>query len=220
MRSPIRLILIAIVLTGVAGGLDAEATRSSREIVLKWNRVLQNTLAPPGNPLTPRLYAMMHIAMFDAVNAIERTFEPYRVRLQRGTGGSPEAAAAQAAHDVLVALNPAATATYDAALAQDLGRRPSQFVRRDARLGAHVATAVLAWRDHDGWDVRQAPPYGEPPLPGPWQPTPPANAPGRVPPISQQALTKGPPLCPKEFSVHNGSPSLKRPRYVRLCSTQ
>ena len=59
---------------------------------------------------------MMHIAMFDAVNAIEREFDPYRVRLPRSAGGSPEAAAAQAAHDVLTALIPASTATYDAAL--------------------------------------------------------------------------------------------------------
>ena len=53
----------------------------------------------------------MHIAMFDAINTLEREFEPYRVRLKHGSGGSPEAAAAQAAHDVLVALNPGATAT-------------------------------------------------------------------------------------------------------------
>lgn len=151
-------------------------THSSPAVVLKWNQVLQNTLLPPGNPLTPRSYAMMHIAMFDAVNAIEREFEPYRVRLQR-VGGSPDAAAAQAAHDVLVALNPSATPTYDAALAEDLGERPSGFVLRGAQVGARVAKEVLAWRQNDGWIVAQVPPYSEPPFPGRWQPTPPANAP-------------------------------------------
>ena len=89
-----------------ATGFEAGATHSSPAVVLKWNQVLQDTLAAPGNPLTPRFYAMMHIAMFDAINAIEREFEPYRVRLRPWAGGSPDAAAAQAAHDVLVVTQP------------------------------------------------------------------------------------------------------------------
>jgi hypothetical protein len=56
---------------------------------------------------------MMHIAMFDPVNAIERASEPYRVRLRPGWGGSSKAATAQAAHDVLVALNPSAAPAHD-----------------------------------------------------------------------------------------------------------
>src|SRR5688572_18059648 len=97
---------LAVALT--AGPRDVEATHSSPAVVLKWNQLLQSTLPQPGNPLSPRYYAMMHIAMFDAVNAIEREFEPYRVRVRPGWGGSTRAAAAQAAHDVLVALNPSA----------------------------------------------------------------------------------------------------------------
>ena len=58
--------------------------------------------------------------MFDAINTFEREFEPYRVRL-RHTGGSAEAAAAQAAHDVLVAINPMANG--------DLRRRTRQPYR-------------------------------------------------------------------------------------------
>jgi hypothetical protein len=117
---------------------------------------------------------MAHIAMFDAVNAIEREFQPYRVRL-RFAFGSPDAAAAQAAHDVLVAINPGATATYDAALARQLGQDPSGYVKRGAAVGAHVAKEVLAWRQDDGWVVSPFPAYAEPLLPGRWQPTPPNN---------------------------------------------
>ena len=73
-----------------ATGFEARATHSSPAVVLKWNQLLQNTLAAPGNPLTPRFYAMMHIAMFDAINAIEREFEPYRVRLRPRAGGSTD----------------------------------------------------------------------------------------------------------------------------------
>ena len=156
---------------------DAQATRSTVSVVLEWNQLLNDTLPAPGGVGTPRFYAMTHIAMFDAINAIEREFEPYRIRLRWG-GGAPEAAAAQAAHDVLVAINPnpAAVAAYDAALARQIGSHPSGFVRRGAELGARVADEILAWRQNDGWVVPTFPPYAEPLLPGRWQPTPPSNA--------------------------------------------
>ena len=77
---------------------------------------------------------------------------------------------------MLVAINPGATAMYDAALARQLGDHPSGFVRRGAAVGARVAKEVLAWRQNDGWVVSPFPPYSEPPLPGRWQPTPPNNA--------------------------------------------
>ena len=168
---------LVVALTAAAGHtIEATHSSSSAAVVLKWNQLVQSTLAQPGNPLSPRFYAMTHIAMFDAINAIEREFEPYRVRLRPGLGGSTTAAAAQAAHDVLVALNPGSAGTYDEALAADLGDQPSGFVRRGAEIGAHVAREILAWRQNDGWVVSAFPPYSEPPLPGRWQPTPPANA--------------------------------------------
>jgi len=156
-------------------GRELHASDSTADIVVEWNQILQETLPTPHNVLTPRYFAMTHIAMFDAINTIERQFEPYRVRLRSWGGGSPEAAAAQAAHDVLVTINPAAAATYDAALARQLGKRPSGHVRRGAELGARVAAEILAWRQTDGWVVSPFPAYAEPPLPGRWQPTPPNN---------------------------------------------
>jgi hypothetical protein len=159
----------------LAPAAGAERTRGAApDIVFEWNQILQDTLPTPHGVLTPRFFALTHIAMFDAINAIEREFEPYRVRLRHG-GGSPEAAAAQAAHDVIVALNPSAAAIYDAALARQLGPDPSGYVRRGASVGGHVAAEVLAWRQNDGWIVSPFPPYVEPLLPGRWQPTPPNN---------------------------------------------
>jgi hypothetical protein len=147
------------------------ATGSNASVVFEWNQILQDSFPAQGVG-TVRPFSMTHIAMFDAINAIEREFEPYRVRL-RHSGGSPQAAAAQAAHDVLVTLNPAAAATYDAALARQLGSDPSGFVRRGAAIGARVAKEILAWRQNDGWIVSPPPPtYVEPKLPGRWQPTP------------------------------------------------
>jgi hypothetical protein len=169
------LIATTLLLTVAApAGRHVQATGRSADIVFEWNQLIQNTVPSPQGVLTPRYFAMAHIAMFDAVNAIEREFEPYHVRLRWG-GGSPEAAAAQAAHDVLVAINPAAVAAYDAALARQLGANPSGFVRRGAAIGARVAKEIVEWRKTDGWVVSPFPAYSEPLLPGRWQPTPPNN---------------------------------------------
>ena len=152
-------------------GHALHATTSSASVVFEWNQILQDSFPTQGVG-TVRPFSMTHIAMFDAINAIEREFEPFHVRLQH-TGGSAEAAAAQAAHDVLVTLNPGGAATYDAALARQLGPRPTGFVRNGAAIGARVAKQVLAWRQNDGWIVSPPPaPYVEPKVPGRWQPTP------------------------------------------------
>src|SRR5262245_37914401 len=114
-----RMIGTALTLALLApAGRHVFATGSTADVVVQWNQLVQDTVPVPHGVLTPRFFALAHIAMFDAVNAIEREFEAYRVRTHGA--GSAEAAAAQAAHDVLVAINPNATATYDAALAAQL----------------------------------------------------------------------------------------------------
>jgi hypothetical protein len=189
---------------------QARGRHSAARVALEWNQLLEDTLPPPGNPVTPRVYAMAHVAMFDAINAIEREFEPYRVRTRQG-GGSPDAAAARAAHDVLVAINPTAAVTYDAALAEELRHHPSGFVRAGAELGARVAQEILAWREHDGWVVSPFPVYSEPRVPGRWQPTPPAQASPafthlqQATPMALLSSTQYLPLPP---------PSLTSPRYA------
>jgi hypothetical protein len=173
-----RTILIAtiIALTLLAPRQDVAAKGSgSPNVLFEWNQLVQDTIPGGGGAGAPRFFALTHIAMFDAINAIEREFEPYHVRLRPATG-SPEAAAAQAAHDVLVVLNPGATAAYDALLQQQLGDKPNGFQRMGVKTGARVAAAVLAWRQNDGWIVPSFPPYTQPLLPGRWQPTPPANS--------------------------------------------
>jgi hypothetical protein len=166
--------LVVAVLAQPGPGVGARG-HSTADVVFEWNQLVQDTTPIPQNPLTPRFFSMAHIAMFDAINAIEREFTPYRVAVRHVGGGSPEAAAAQAAHDVLVRINPGSTAIYDAALLRRLGDKPSGYVRRGAELGARVAKEVLEWRQNDGWVVSPFPLYSEPPLPGRWQPTPPNN---------------------------------------------
>ena len=146
MRKTILLVRRWLVALTAAAGHDVAATHSSAAVVLKWNQLLQSTLPQPGNPLTPPL-------LRDDAHRDVRCDQRHRARVRAVSGpaaarvwGSAQAAAAQAAHDVLVALNPSAAAAYDAALAADLGERPSGFVRRGAEIGAHVAKEILAWR--------------------------------------------------------------------------
>ena len=90
-------------------------------VVLQWNRVLRETVLTPGQQpptvMPVRSYAMMHAAMFDAVNSIDGTHTPYLTDVPGTPNASIEAAAAQAAHDVLAALYPTRQAVFDAELA-------------------------------------------------------------------------------------------------------
>src|SRR5688572_29915626 len=81
----------------------AHAARA--DIVPDWNLITANALqtAKAGTGLAhSRIYAMVHGAMFDAVNAIDRRYHSYAADLKAVPGASPDAAAAVAAHTVLV----------------------------------------------------------------------------------------------------------------------
>jgi hypothetical protein len=149
--------------------------QGDREVVLEWNRLLEGTIPASAGPTLPRYYAMMHIAMFDAVNAIHGGYAPYRAKVLGSRIASADAAAAQAAHDVLVALLPAHTATYDAALnARIAGINPLRATHGSS-IGREVARQIVEWRATDGWATPQT--FTPPAVPGVWQPTPPAFAP-------------------------------------------
>ncbi len=78
------------------------------DMVLRWNAVALNAIraekTPP--PLAARNLAIVHVAIFDAVNAVARNYRPYAVDASPEPGASPAAAAAAAAHRTLVALYP------------------------------------------------------------------------------------------------------------------
>jgi hypothetical protein len=137
------------------------------------------TVSTPGqHPPTimpVRSYAMMHAAMFDAVNSIDGTYTPYLTDVPGSPNASLEAAAAQAAHDVLAALYPTRLAVFDAELAASLEGVEEYRAQQGIRIGQIVAERLLATRAGDGWNVTP-PSYTLPPTPGNWQPTPPGNA--------------------------------------------
>ena len=137
--------------------------------VLYWNQVMLNTL-PPSQAI--RSYAMMNIAVYDAVNAASGYQSHIYTNGVSTPGGDSRAAAAQAAHDVLVAVNPGAAAQYDAALTASLDLVANGAAKTNGVLtGQAYAAAIVAGRASDGaFDPVTYTPSG---LPGRYAPTPP-----------------------------------------------
>ena len=91
-----------------------------------WNTAALNAIrrgkTPP--PVASRALAILHASIYDAVNGISRTHEPYRVQSTVPSSASKEAAATAAAHQVLVALFPGDAGTFDALYAVTLATVP------------------------------------------------------------------------------------------------
>lgn len=131
--------------------------------VIQWNKNLLVIVRTPGaQPATvhpTRSFAMMHAAIYDAVNAIDRTHAPYLVK----TDGVPkhasqEAAAAAAAHEVLVALYPLSKNELDTDLQQSLATiGSSKEVNDGLRVGQDVGARIVALRSTDGSDAPAVP---------------------------------------------------------------
>lgn len=155
------------------------------DVVTAWNAAaLEAVRAVRENPpRATRAMAIEHIAIFDAVNGIQRTHRPYHVAELAPAGASLEAAIAAAGFTTLSAwfTNANVIATnlqplYEAQLAAV----PDGQARTDGiAWGRSVAQAILALRADDGWNV--AVPYTPSGLKGRWKPTPPAYAPFLLP---------------------------------------
>src|SRR5262245_31585998 len=147
----------------------------SADMVLRWNEVLLDAVRADRTapPLAARDMAIVHVAIYDAVNAIDPTHEPYADSRQGPRDASPEAAVAAAANRTLRELFPAQQPTFDAELAASLDAIPDgPAENKGVALGQSVAQHILALRRHDGADVVVNYTLGT--EPGDWQPTPPA----------------------------------------------
>jgi hypothetical protein len=145
--------------------------------VVQWNRILLAIVrTPTAQPATihpTRSFAMMHAAIYDAVNAIDKSHRPYAVRLSHvSPSASQNAAAAAAAHDVLVALYPQFQADLDAQLQASLAMASGPDEDEGARVGQIAAAAILALRQNDG-SATPPLPYEFGQNPGDYQSTPP-----------------------------------------------
>lgn len=139
----------------------SSADPPGRDAVMDWNSVAlevvaedhSGTFGPPsqGGPVrTARALAIVHAAVFDAVNSIEPQHTPYLLS-HPGQGASIDAAAATAAHDTLIALYPDQAAELDAELSAYLAVIPDgQSKARGIALGRLVAKKMLKEREDDG----------------------------------------------------------------------
>ncbi len=134
-----------------ATGLAAPPARA--DVVSDWNEraVAAGYTARVSPDMHSRNMAIVHIAVFEALNSITPRFAPYRARLQVEPGASSEAAAAAAAHHALVRLFPEQARELDAALQATLAALPAgPATAAGLRLGEQAAAAMLAERGNDG----------------------------------------------------------------------
>lgn len=154
----------------------------SGDVVLQWNDVLLDAIRAERTapPYAARNMAIVHTAVYDAVNAIGGGSTPYLDGRRGPKDAAPEAAAAAAAHGTLVALYPARKAAFDAALASSLAVVPNgSGENKGVALGRSVAQHALASRRNDGADAVVA--YTPGTEADDWQPTPGAFAPALLP---------------------------------------
>src|SRR6266404_5655766 len=141
--------------------------RQGLDSLHRWNTIAINASGLDHTPVAPgenrvfgeqfgpgrasRAMAIVHIAIFDAVNAIAGGYRSYGGLPLAPRGTSMRAAIAQAAHDTLVALFPSQTGSFDARLEEDLGSIQDAVARgKGIDLGHRAAAAILALRAGDG----------------------------------------------------------------------
>jgi hypothetical protein len=171
MRTLIHALTITITAVLAAQPIAHTARVPHTDAVLEWNAIMVATVRTE-NPFSQgRLAAITQLAVFEAVNAITGRYAPYVGTLTAPADTSPEAAVAAAAHTVLTAYLPSATATLDAARASSLARIADGPARDNGiAVGEAAAAAVIANRSGDG----ATPPEFHLPAtadPGEWQPT-------------------------------------------------
>ncbi|MCC7044600.1 MAG: phosphatase PAP2 family protein [Acidobacteria bacterium] len=163
------------VLTTIVLGTTAGTARA--DVVTDWNLV---TFATAPGPQQLRALAMVHLAMFDAVNSIERRYTAYLSMPDAAPGTSAEAAAAGAAYGVLVRLYPASVVALNAALDASLATVPDgPSEAAGVALGDQVAAAIYVERQGDNM-LSPNPQYVPLPGPGKYQFTPNATNTGNI----------------------------------------
>jgi hypothetical protein len=137
----------------ISGALALSATAARGDVIMDWNAKADAIAVEKQllNAANARGQAMLHIAMFEAVNAIDRRYAPYKLNLTADRTTSREAAAAAAAYDVLLALHPDKKSDLDATLAASLaGIADNEAKSKGIELGKQAAAGIIALRANDG----------------------------------------------------------------------
>jgi len=147
-----------------------QAPKNALDSIHRWNQIaidasgLDHTPVAPGELRTfgeqlgpgraSRAMAIVHIAIFDSVNAVLGGYQSYSGIPKAKGPISLDAAVAQAAHDTLSALYPSQAAKFDSFLAGDLAAVHSKPQRNGGiSLGRHAASAILELRNGDGSQI-------------------------------------------------------------------
>lgn len=200
--------LLALIVSAVAFG----APTARADIVIDWNEaaldVIRTRNTPP--PAAARNLAILHVAVYDAVNGVRRTHESYLVRDRAPSGASVQAAASTAARVALVALYPTDQATFEALDSSILSGIPAGASKESGiAWGTRVAGEILAARTNDGSAATA--PFPGSDEPGRWRPTisfgglvRPALLPlwGQVTPFALRTGAQFQPPAPPRLSSH------------------
>src|SRR5437879_2509966 len=147
-----------------------QSPKNALDSIHRWNQIaidasgLDHTPVAPGEVRTfgeqlgptraSRAMAIVHIAIFDSVNAILGGYQSYSGIQPVKPPVSLDAAVAQAAHDALAALYPSQTPAFDSLLSEDLAEISNKNERANGvSLGQRAASAILALRANDGSQV-------------------------------------------------------------------
>ncbi len=170
---------------GICIVLVAISFTNAQDEVLKWNETGLQTVktAAASPPKVSRDMAIMHVAVYDALNSIDRLCTPIYIPWQPLAGPTNRVVTvAAASHRVLSAFYPAQQVQLDTALNDTLNSvAPGIAVDNAIALGTAVADAVMLLRSTDGWNATSSYVY-DPNTPGKWRPTPP----GYLPPLLPQ----------------------------------
>ena len=167
---------------GVAVAILAIATTpvlpvARADMVTDWNAIMEATVAisPSNAVLQSRWGAIVQLAVYEAVNAIEGDYEPYLGVVDAPDWASPEAAVIAAAHRTLVTLRPDIAAALDVMRADALAALADGPAKEAGiAAGEDAAEAILLLRADDGSAEAAGVPYTPGTNPGDWQPAPPA----------------------------------------------
>jgi len=206
LRGQLRSLLIGVLActggaTGLADGTRAGAWRGASQHrphhttapdpVLEWNQIFNDTalatVPAPNSLVTSRAAALLAVAVFDAVNGVDRRYRAVLATARAPSRTSERAAAIEAAYVMLTRLYPARAGALAlrreasiAALATARPRESADMIQQGLLWGAAVADSVWAARQTDGFTPAMAPFLGSATV-GVWRPTPPANLSGSGP---------------------------------------
>ncbi len=153
--------------------------------VLDWNELMLDAIRSDnsGPTLSTRNLAILHLSIYDAVVAIDRGHQPYRVSVDAQGEASPVAAVAAAGHEVMLALYPPFAGRTGSLFADQLAKLPQDASTTNGlALGREVARRLLESREDDGASTqvtyipsaepgqwRRTPPFYRPPLDPHWR---------------------------------------------------